>query len=564
MLDALWTAGLQRAVMPGAGILAPLVSRPPDDTICGFSGYLLSRNAGAARRIDDAMLEALSPGSRQVPDGQWAYARFQPADRSLTLAHDLFGATPLYYAQAGQSLWFSTSFKALLAISEIARQRRLDLEALHTYLVFSYVPAPRTLFDNVRCVPPFAALTVDEAGAAHLAPLAVSLLPSEQVEDEQAGENEARWRAALLERFCAAVHTRVENREGPFAVALSGGLDSAAVATGLKELATPIEAFHLRFDEKQGEEQVHAERVVRHLGIPLHLVTVRPTPRDTAHSLQKAVWNMDQPWGDPVTLPLWLVNRAMRERGFRIAFNGEGGDQLFAGWPNKAMLAAELYGSATDEYDRVDAYLRTFHHFYGTETMNRLYGEELRRAAARVDLGAEVAPHLAEPSLPGLFERLRWTNYRTKGSQNIMPRAAAMARAHGVEMQAPLFDLELARFSLTIPGPLLLRGTTEKYLLKSALAPMLPDDILQRPKRGMGVPATDWCLGPLRGELKSWLGQSLLRRDLFQPQAVRQLLKGADHPGEIRERRVGEKLWQLAVLELWLQQFLDRSILSVP
>jgi asparagine synthase (glutamine-hydrolysing) len=227
------------------------------------------------------------------------------------------------------------------------------------------------------------------------------------------------------------------------------------------------------------------------------------------------------------------------------------------------MFTAELYGGLNGS-DRVEAYLRTFHHFYGTETQAQLYGPELRRVAAQGALQFEIRPYLEEPKLPGLFERLRWTNYWTKGGQNILPRAAAMARAHNLEMNTPLFDLEMARFALTLPGEQLLKGSVEKYLFKQTLTGMLPPEIIERSKRGMGVPATEWCLEPLQRDLKRWLGGALLKRGLFQPTYIRQLLRGSDLPSEIRARRIGEKLWQLAVLEIWLELFLDRVTLREP
>ena len=162
------------------------------------------------------------------------------------------------------------------------------------------------------------------------------------------------------------------------------------------------------------------------------------------------------------------------------------------------MLAADLYGAAgaAGRRGHLHDYLQTFHHFYGLE--GALYGPDLARAARETDLEECVRPYLDEPALPRFFDRLRWANYWLKGSQNILPRAAALSRHAGVAMHAPFFDRRLARLTLRIPGELLLRGTEEKYLFKRALAGLLPDAVLARPKRGMGVPVTPWFLGPLR------------------------------------------------------------------
>jgi asparagine synthase (glutamine-hydrolysing) len=161
---------------------------------------------------------------------------------------------------------------------------------------------------------------------------------------------------------------------------------------------------------------------------------------------------------------------------------------------------------------------------------------------------------------------LRWANYWLKGSQNILPRAATLGRAAGLDGRAPLFDRRLARFALTIPSALLLRGTEEKHLVKRALdtAGFLPPAVLARPKRGMGVPATAWCRGPLRGEIGRLVSR-LARRDLFQRDYLRQLLRGEEATETLRgTRRNGEKLWQLAVLEVWLELFYDTITVERP
>lgn len=546
--------GPQPAVVPGGGLLAPRLFHLPDGTVTGVVGEPL-RGPGEGAG-PDATAEALwrdGVGALCGVDGQWALAHLQPGGAPLVLAHDPFGAYQMYYAQGAHALWFSTSVAALLAVPELGRERKLDLQAVHSFLVFSYVPAPRTLLRSVRCVPPHAALIFRDlpGGPAQAAPT-FPLPPRADLPSDDAASP-----AVLRDRFLAAIERRVQGEPGRLAVALSGGLDSAAVAAGLAHLGHRVTAFHLRFTQGKGEEQAYADMVARHLEVPLLPVTVTPEGADLETTFRRVVRHMDQPYGDPVTAPLWLLNRAVSAEGVEVCFNGEGGDQLFAGWPNKAMFAAEVYGSGRGEagYDRVDAYLRTFHHFYGEDD---LYEPDLRAAAEQTDLRGEIAPHLEEERLPDLFARLRWTNYHAKGGQNIMPRAAALARAHGLRMQAPLFDLDLARFALCLPGPTLLKGTSEKDLFKRAVEDMLPAEVVRRGKRGMGAPATHWVMGPLRDFMRAALLDGLGRRGLVRRRRLEELLKGQLAPGEIRTRRVGEQLWQLAVLELWLQMYVDR------
>ncbi|HET6346703.1 MAG TPA: asparagine synthase C-terminal domain-containing protein, partial [Myxococcota bacterium] len=323
---------------------------------------------------------------------------------------------------------------------------------------------------------------------------------------------------------------------GEAAVHLSGGLDSGAVAAWLARAGVRTGCFFLDFGPPYDAERPYAEETAAWLGLPLERVPVSPRRFGVGRMLRDLAADLGEPWGDPVTLPLRLGYQAARVAGLSVVFNGEGGDQLLAGWPNRPMLAGELYAGVESSDDRIERYLRTFHHFYGLEEV--AYGPELRTVARDSDLRELVRPFLEEPGLLRLFDRLRWANYWLKGGQNILPRVAALARSSGVAMATPFFDRRLARFALTIPPELLLRGTEEKYLLKLALgeAGLLPPAILSRPKRGMGVPATAWCLGPLRGAVRGLL-RRLERRALFQRDYLRSLARGEEVPGEVRGAR---------------------------
>lgn len=500
--------------------------------------------------------------ARDEADGSYALVWYNAQAGQLTLAHDPFGARRVFYARVGESLWFSDSLAALLALPALWQRRALDLTALHSYLALSFVAAPRTLIDGIAVVPPNTAL---HFRSPIVTPICQELLaPPDEATGTDEGDEHV-WLARLREELSGALARHLADVGSP-AVHLSGGVDSSAVAAWLARNGTRPRLFHLDFGPPYNTERPHAEQIATCLGLPLTLVPVTPTARGADRLLRRLAWQLGEPFGDPVTFPLLLGNEAVHAAGLTHLCNGEGGDQLFAGWPNRAMFAAELYGTAdTDSADqRAERYLHTFHHFYGQEPA--LYRPRLLTGAQDGDLLGSVRAFLEEPRLPHLFDRLRWANYWLKGSQNILPRAAALSRHAGLTMLAPFFDRRLARFALTIPAEYLMRGTEEKYLLKRLLADdgLLPTAILQRPKRGMGVPATAWCLGPWRREFRSLLRQ-LARRDLFRHDYLDALLKGEEAPGELRrQRRLGEKIWQLGMLELWLELFYDALTVSSP
>lgn len=437
-------------------------------------------------------------------------------------APDPFGVRPLYALRAGGHA-HAADPRALRRVP--GAPRGMDPAALHGYLCFSHVPAPLTLFPGIRRVEP-------------PAPWRETPAPY----DEEAA-------ARRLRELLAESVERMRGTEREVGVFLSGGLDSSIVAALLVRAGVRVHLFSLDFGVPWDEELAQARALAEHLGRPLHAVRARP--RDVARALEPAARALHQPFGDPVTVPLYLLGQAARDR-VGVVFNGEGGDQLFGGWATKPMIAAETYGG--QEYDREAAYLATYHRFHGRE--HRLLTPEARAAVGTADAGAFLRPALGAPHLPSLLHRLRAANLRLKGAQNIAPRMTQLAQAHGLAVRAPFFDLALAEWTFTLPPDAFLRGATEKHLLKRAAEGLLPAEVIDRPKRGMGVPATEWLLhwrSPVRREAARRMSRRRLRRDgWFDPAYVAALRRGEDDPGETRRRRLGERLWALLMLHVWM------------
>ena len=225
------------------------------------------------------------------------------------------------------------------------------------------------------------------------------------------------------------------------------------------------------------------------------------------------------------------------------------------------MVAAEmyagLYGGAHAGDSREELYLRSYHRFYGRESQlytpafaDRVGGPGQRRAVLR--------PYLHSDQATTFLNRIRLADISLKGSQNILPRAERMSNAWGLDVRVPLFDRRLAEASFRLPPQMKLHGAVEKYVLKLALRKHLPPEVAWRRKFGMSVPITDWALGPLAAQVDDLLGRtSLVKRGFFQPDYVDLLRKGQSDPSEARRRRVGERLWTLAMLEAWMRVFID-------
>ena len=472
-----------------------------------------------------------------VNEESGASASVNPVEKTLTLTRDPFGFHGAYTAQVGEVLWYASDARVLQRLPGISN--RLNPAALHGYLCFSYVPTPVTLISGVAALPAGARLIVTSKG-------------------EQSCENQAAWRefpplalneeeaiTELRKRLQTAVAQRA-GAEREVGVLLSGGLDSSFIAALLVELGVKVHLFALDFGSPFDIELPYAQQVAAHLGESLNIVSARPPQIRSALAATAAA--LEQPFGDGVTVPLYLLGQAAAKQ-VSVIFNGEGGDQLFGGWTNKPMVAAELY--AGKDYDREAMYLNTFHRFYGfTDQFYTSYAQE---TIDKVDVGSWLRPALEAEGFKNLLHRLRAANLWLKAAQNIVPRATQLAAVHGLRVRSPFFDRALTDWTFALSPKWLLHGACEKYLLKRAAEPYLPPDVVWREKRGMGVPTTEWCFGPLRRDVAHWLNRRGLKQDRwFKPKAVQALRRGKDRFGEVRHRRIGEKLWLLLMLHVWL------------
>ncbi|MBM3461659.1 MAG: hypothetical protein FJX76_06115 [Armatimonadetes bacterium] len=486
-------------------------------------------------------------GRLDTVDGAFVAAHWDAGAGRLTLIRDPFGVRSLYYLEHGGVLYFASELKQLLAIPNLPIA--LNYPALHKYLTFSFVPGEDVPIRGVRRLLPGQVLHAQSGGIV----TRPYFILREEI-NPALGDRKAAVKL-IRSRMRDGIRRRL-NGESEVAVFLSGGIDSSAVAHWLTREGVKVRPFSLDFGRDSVEKE-QAATVASTLGLDLQWVPMDGS--ELAPVLMDLVWKLDLPFGDAVTGPQYLLARRAREAGLSCVYNGEGGDQLFGGWTSKPMIAAELYSGmfAAREDSREARYLRSYHRFYGREDL-------LYSASFHAEIGppgtrrALLAPYLESGEADTFLNRVRLADIHLKGSQNILPRAERTANGWGIDVRVPLFDRALAETSFQLPPEMKLHGACEKYVLKLIMSKYFPREIVWRKKFGMSVPITRWTLGPLAAPLHDLLSaQSLKRRDLFRPEYVATMLAGRNDADDVRRRRVGERLWCLAMLEAWLRIFVD-------
>jgi asparagine synthase (glutamine-hydrolysing) len=484
--------------------------------------------------------------------GLAAEAWVRVGENSLTLGRDPFGRMPLYWTQIGSAIWFATRLQLLLPLVESAS---VNLAALYGYSCFSYVPTPLTPVVQISAIAAGTEQTWHASDVGLSPPRSQPILEwqedTEQLRDEQTAI------AQLQTLLTAAIERQISDiGDETVGVFLSGGLDSSIVAALLVQAGVKVRAYTLDFGSSGIPEYPYAEQVAQWLNIPL--VKVDASPRKIQQALRPAISALDLPFGDGVTVPLFLLNQAASQ-DTRIIFNGEGGDQLFAGWTNKPLIAASIYQTEHPAGSKsfLSQYLQTFHRLWGyaDRVFQPAVYAQIQHLQAEDWLKSALDPQFTR----SLLHRLRRATLMLKGAQNIQPRATNLALAHRLQVRSPFCDVSLAQWTFRLAGELCLQGACEKYILKRSVESWLPPDIVWRQKRGMGVPLTSWCLNEYWRSLGVWLNPGRLKAEgRWQADLAARIAFG-ELGGTFQGRRIGETLWLLIVWQLWRSEILGES-----
>lgn len=495
----------------------------------------------------------------------------------LGLASDRFNTHGFCYAQEGRRLNFAERADALPL-----QQRRIDLQGVFNYLYFHAIPAPDTVFQDVKRLAPGSFLVAAESG------VRTSAWWSARFEEPRYGDLKL-----LTESFRTIVREAVTREAGDAKVGafLSGGTDSSTVVGMLaRSRQEPVRAYSIGFEAEGYDEMEYARIAAKHYGAEHRAYYI--TPDDLVAGIPGVAAHYDQPFGNSSALPAYYCARMAREDGLTRLLAGDGGDELFGGNTRYAKQRVFAF------YQKVPALLRSGL-LEPVFSQTWLHGLPLaRKAASYIDQANTPLPdrteqynllqrlgmqHIFAPDFlaaidaeapmrlqrevwqaveaDSLVNRMLGFDWRFTLADNDLPKVIGTTELAGMEVAFPLLDDDLLDFSASLPPEYKLKGQQLRWFFKEALRDFLPQQILVKKKHGFGLPFGPWMLKhDALGKLAREALMSLDARGILRPGFVRTLLEQQlpNHPGYY-----GEMVWILMMLEFWLQthapQFGTRS-----
>src|SRR3954454_1054171 len=464
--------------------------------------------------------------------GMFAVAAWDARERRLVLARDRFGIKPLYYRDVGGELSFASELDAL-------PRGEIDLDALEGFLAFNVVPAPLSIFDDIRKLLPGHVLTWHDGTTtieryARTGPLAARHGDDEA---ELVEECRARLRDSVRAHLVADV---------PVGVLLSGGVDSGALAAlAAEESSGTVRTFSIGFEDASFDELGGARAVARRYGTVHRELTLRP---DAALLLPALAAAFDEPFADSSALPTYLVSKLAAE-DVKVALSGEGGDELFGGYYTYvADLLAERFGplaarlrplaerlpSSTKKVS-FDYRLKRFTRAAALPPLERHHAyKEIFAADVRAELigrRSDFDPlvgyreRFAGTDRHELVTRLQDVDFGLYLVDDLLTKTDRASMAWSLEARVPFMDTVVANFAFSLPVRHKVRGFSKKLLLRKALAPLLPPEVGRGRKRGFSIPAAAWLRGELEPFARETLSPDVIRRQGFlQPEAVTRVL----------------------------------------
>jgi asparagine synthase (glutamine-hydrolysing) len=459
--------------------------------------------------------------------GMFAIALWDARRNKMLLARDRLGKKPLYYSWNGRRLLFASEIKALWPAGGLSRD--IDLEAVSDYFSYQYVPAPKTIYRDVRKLRPAHYLVVSESGIREVPYWDICFDQTRQL-------SESEWCEEFLSEYRSAVKARLVS-DVPLGAFLSGGVDSSSVVSLMNDFQPPVTTCSIGFTHNKYDEANEARAFAASLQTNHFEHVVEPHAIDL---VRKLAWHYDEPFADSSAIPTYYVSKLARQH-VTVALSGDGGDESFAGyrrykhtlWENKLRsyfpepVRRNVFRTLGRVYPKLGWAPRVFRAKNTFESLGRseidgyFYGVSccpppLKRRLLAGDVWAQLGDYDSADVLryhyeraPGedLLSRIQYVDMKTYLVDDILTKVDRASMANSLEVRCPLLDHKLMELIAQMPPGLKLRNGQGKYIFKRALTKILPSSVLTRKKSGFAVPVAEW----FRGELKEYAYESVIR-----------------------------------------------------
>lgn len=508
--------------------------------------------------------------------GMFGFALWDIPKQRLLVVRDRLGIKPIYYTPVSQGVIFASEIKSLLLHPEITAQP--DLQSLSNFLSLKYVPAPQTMFENIRVLPPGYRLICDVNGFRIEQYWDISFanqFPATVNEDELVEELEYILNEAVR------LHLRADV---PFGAFLSGGIDSSTiVALMSRYLNEPVKTFSVGYSGKGSEysELPYARIVAEKYHCTHHEILLGA--EDLIELMPKVVWHLDQPIADQAALANFMVSRLARQH-VKMVLTGEGGDELFAGYaryvgenlspffnvmpqsvkslavnlsqhlPGLRRQKLALYAlSHPDEVKR----LTNWFPLLNPDAKALLLSDTVKSRIDEADAYYIFAQQLSKTDAQDVLSRMLYVDTKLWLPDDLLARGDKTSMANSLEARIPILDHHLVEFAARVPSKYKVNGLQRKYLLRKFSSKLLPEAIINRKKQGFPMPVSLWFRETAQEFVHDTLSVSRIQqRGLYEPQSVIQLLK--EHDSGFADH--GTIIWSLMNIELWYQQFIDEPV----
>lgn len=491
-------------------------------------------------------------------NGMFAIALYDKKNQRVILARDRLGKKPLYWSKRGDTLMFGSELKALMAHPLF--EKDIDRASLNKYFAFDYIPTPHTIFKEVYKLEPGHYLTYEKGNVMKTCFWDMKFTAGNFFTDttDILKELDKRLEKAVTSRLVSDV---------PLGIFLSGGLDSSTIAyyaqKGSKE---KIKTFSIGFQEKSFDESNYARAVAQLLGTDHHEHIL--TPQDALDVIPKIASVIDEPLADYSIIPTYLLSKFTR-RHVTVALGGDGGDELFFGYPTfQAERLFPLIKAGAPLIRLLEKMLPVSHEHFNMKFklhqllqginveakyrhhawMGTFLNDELGIMNYELNRYKDIDIYYEKVKNEPRWNQLVYLYLKTYLMDQVLVKVDRASMANSLEVRAPFLDYEFVDFVNSIDYRYKVHGLTAKYLLKRLMESKLPSGIVHRPKQGFGVPISAWLTGELKPLLLDMLSEERIRREgIFKPEIVTRLV--TEHLGTKRDHR--KALWSLLVWQLW-------------